>query len=99
MNLHEREIYSYHDTRINAGMIEIRPNPMSIAKIHVKTPAFVVLSAVSPFGAVNDYNSLNIDRIGQQMCQIASFHRSHNELCIYTNARCIVIIIRVLMRE
>ena len=49
MHLHEREMYSNHDTRFNAGMIEIRPNPMSIAKIHVKTPAFVVLSAISPF--------------------------------------------------
>ena len=34
MHLHEREMYSYHDTRFNAGMIEIRPNPMSMAKIH-----------------------------------------------------------------
>ena len=54
--------------RFNAGMIEIRPNPISIAKIHVKTPAFVVLSAISPFRAVNDCNSLNIDRIGQPRC-------------------------------
>ena len=68
MHVHEREMYSYHDTRINAGMIEIRPNPMSIAKIHVKTPAFVVLSAISSFRAVNDCNSLNIDRIGQPRC-------------------------------
>ena len=68
MHLHEREMYSYHDSRINAGMIEIRPNPMSIAKIHVKTPAFVVLSAISPFRAVDDCNSFNIDRIGHTMC-------------------------------
>ena len=68
MHLHEREMYSYHDPRFNAGMIEIRPNPMSIAKIHVKTPAFVVLSAISPLRAVNDSNSFNIDRIVQQMC-------------------------------
>ena len=68
MHLHEREMYSYHDTRINAVMIEIRPNPMSIAKIHVKTPAFVVLSAISPFRAVNVRNSFNINRIGQPMC-------------------------------
>ena len=64
-HLHEREMYSYHGTRFNAGMIEIRPNTMSIAKIHVKTPAFVVLSAISPFLAVNDCNSFDIDRIGQ----------------------------------
>ena len=68
MQLHGREMYSFHDTRINAGMIEIRPNPMSIAKIHVRTPVFVVLSAISPFRAVNDSNSFNIDRIGQPMC-------------------------------
>ena len=68
MHLREREMYSYHDTRINAGMIGIRPNPMSIAKIHVKTLAFVVLRAISPFRAVNDRNSFNIDRIGQPMC-------------------------------
>ena len=68
MRLHEREMYSYHDTRINAGMIEIRPNPMSIAKMHVKTPAFVVLSAISSFRAVNDCKSLNINQIGQPMC-------------------------------
>ena len=61
-------MYSNHGTRFNAGMIEIRPNPMSIAKIHVKTPAFVVLSAISPFRAVNDHNSFNIDGIGQPMC-------------------------------
>ena len=54
-------MYSYHDTRFNAGMIEIRPNPMSIAKIHVKTPAFGVLSAKSPLRAVNDCNSFNIE--------------------------------------
>ena len=53
-------MYSYHDTRVNDGMIEIRPYPMSIAKIHVKTLAFVVLSAKSPFGAVNDCNSFNM---------------------------------------
>ena len=99
MHLHEREMYSYHNTRFNAGMIEIRPNPMSIAKIHVQTPAFVVLSAISPYRAVNDCNSFNIDRIGQPMCYIASFHRSDYEMCIYTNARCIVMTIRVLMRE
>ena len=68
MHLHEREKYSYHDTRLNARMIEIRPNPMSIAKIHVKTPAFVVLRAISPFTAVNDCISFNIDRTGQPMC-------------------------------
>ena len=68
MHLHEREMYSYHDTRINAGMIEIRTNSMCIAKIHVKTPAFVVLSAISPFRAVTDCNSFNIDRIGHPMC-------------------------------
>ena len=68
MHLHEREMYSYHDTRFNAGMIEIRPNPMSIAKIHVKTLVFVVLSATSPFGAVNDCNSFNTDRILLPMC-------------------------------
>ena len=53
MHLHEREMYSFHDTRINAVMIVIRPNPTSIAKIRVKTPAFVVLSAIYPFRAVN----------------------------------------------
>ena len=68
MHLHEREMYSYHDTRINAGMIEIRQNPMCIAKIHVKTPTFVVLRAISPFQAVNDCNSFNIDRVGQPTC-------------------------------
>ena len=68
MHLHEREMYSYHDTRFNAGMIEIRLNPMSIAKIHVKTPAFVDLSAISQFRAGNDCNSFNIDRIEQPMC-------------------------------
>ena len=68
MHLHERELYNYYDTDLNAGMIEIRPNPMSIAKIHVKTPAFVVLSAISPFRAVNDCNSFNFERIGQPMC-------------------------------
>ena len=61
-------MYRYHDTRFNAGMIEIRPNPMSIAKIHVKTPAFVVLRAISPFRVVNDCISFNIDRIGQPVC-------------------------------
>ena len=61
-------MYSFHDTRFNAGMIAIRPNLMSIAKIHVKTPAFVVLSAISPFRAVNDCNSFDIDRIGQPVC-------------------------------
>ena len=49
-------------------IFEICPYPMSIAKIHVKTLAFVVLSAISPFGAVNDCSSFNIDRIGQPMC-------------------------------
>ena len=78
MHFHEREMYNFHDTRFNAGMIEIRPNPMSIAKIRVKTPAFVALSAISPFRAVNDCVSFNIDRIGQPMCLIASFHRSNN---------------------
>jgi hypothetical protein len=66
--LHEREMYSYHDTRFNAGMIEIRPHPMSIAKRRVQTPAFDVLSTISPFRAVNDCKSFNIDRIGQPMC-------------------------------
>ena len=61
-------MYSYHDTRFNAGIIEIRANPMSIAKIHVKTHAYVVLSAISPLRAVNDCNSFNIDQIGQPMC-------------------------------
>ena len=59
---------SFHDTPFNTGMIEIRPNPMSIAKRRVKTADFVVLSAISPFRAVNDCNSFNIDRIGQAMC-------------------------------
>ena len=68
MHLHEREMYSYHDTRFNAGMIEIRQNPMSVAKRRVKTTAFLVLIAISPFRAVNDGNSFNIDRIGQPMC-------------------------------
>ena len=68
MHLHEREMYSDQDTRFNAGMIEIRPNPISIAKIHVKMPAFVVLSAISSFRSVNDCNSFNIDRIGQPTC-------------------------------
>ena len=60
MHLHEHEMYSYHDSRFHAGMIEIRPNPMSIARIHVKMTAFVVISAISPFRAVNDCNSFNI---------------------------------------
>ena len=68
MHLHERETFSFHDTRFNAGMNEIRPNPMSIAKRRVKSPAFVVLSAISPFLAINDCNSCNIDRIEQPMC-------------------------------
>ena len=68
MQLHEREMYSNHDRRFNAGMIEFRPNPMNFAKILVKTPAFVVLSAISPFRALNDCSSFNIDRIGQPMC-------------------------------
>ena len=68
MHINEREMYSYHDTRVNAGMIEIRPKPIFIAKRRGKTPAFVVLSAISPFRAVNDCNSFNIDRIGQPMC-------------------------------
>ena len=68
MHLHEHEVYSFHDTRFNMGMIEIRPNPMSIAKGRVITPAFVVLSAISPFRVVNDCKSFNIDRIGQPMC-------------------------------
>ena len=58
---------SFHDTRFNTGMIEIRSNPMSNAKMRVITPAFVVLSAISPFRVVNDCNSFNIDRIGQLM--------------------------------
>ena len=66
MHLHELEMYSFHDTRFNAGMIEIRPNPMSIAKRRVKMPDFVVLIALSQFRAVNDCNSFNIDRIGQR---------------------------------
>ena len=61
-------MYSYHDTRFKAEMIEIRTNPMSIAKRRVKTPAFVVLIAISPFRAVNDCNYFNIDRIEQSMC-------------------------------
>ena len=61
-------MYSFHDMRFNAGMIEIRPNAMCIAKRRAKTPAFVVLSAKSPFRSVNDCNSFNIDRIGQPMC-------------------------------
>ena len=68
MHLHEREMYSYHDKRFNAGMIEIRPNPMSIAKRRFKSTVFVVLSVISPFLAVHDCNSFNIDRIGQPMC-------------------------------
>jgi hypothetical protein len=68
VHLHEREMESFHHTRFNTGMFEIRPNPMSIAKIHVKTPAFVVLSAISPFRVVNDCNLFNIDRIGPPMC-------------------------------
>ena len=68
MHLHECEMYSFHDARFNAGMIEIRPNQMSIAKRRVKMPTFVVFSAISPFRAVNDCNSFNIDRIGQPMC-------------------------------
>ena len=68
MHIHEREMYSFHDTRFNAGMIEIRRNPMSIAEGRVKSHAFVVLRAISPFRAVNDCNSFNIDRIGQPMC-------------------------------
>ena len=68
MHLHEREMFSFHDTRFNAGMNEIRPNPMSIAKRRVKTPAFAVLSAISTIRAVNDCNSFNIDRVGQPMC-------------------------------
>ena len=68
VHLHERDMYSYHDTRFNAGMIEIRPNRMSIAKRRVKTPAFFVLSTMSPFRAVNVCNSFNNDRIGQTMC-------------------------------
>ena len=59
--LNEREMYSYHERRFNAGMIEIRPNPVSIAKRRVKTTVFVVLSAISPFRAVNDCNLFNID--------------------------------------
>ena len=68
MHFHEREMYSFHDTRSNAVMIEIRPNPMSIANRRFVTLAFVVLSAISPFRAVNDCNTFNIDRIGQPMC-------------------------------
>ena len=67
MHLHGRDKFSYHDTRFKAGMMEISPNPMSIAKRRVKTNVFVVLSAISPFRAVNDCNSFNIDRIGQAM--------------------------------
>ena len=61
-------MYSYHDTRFTVGLIEIRPNPMSIAKRRVKKSAFDVLSAISAVRAVNDCNSFNIDRIGQPMC-------------------------------
>ena len=68
MHLQERVMYSYHDTRFTARLIEIRPNAMSIAKSRFKTPAFVVLTAISLFRAVNDCNSFNIDRIGQPMC-------------------------------
>ena len=68
MHLHEREMYSYHDTRFNAGMIEIRSNPMSIAKRRVKTPALVIISAISLFRVVKDCNLFNIDLIGQPMC-------------------------------
>jgi hypothetical protein len=68
VHLHEREMYSYHDTRFNAGLIEMRPNPMSISKRRVKTPAFIVLSAISSLRVVNDSYSFNIDRIGQPMC-------------------------------
>ena len=99
MHLHEREMYSFHDKRFNAGMIEIRPNPMIIAKRRVKMPAFVVLCAISPFRVVKDCNSFNIDRIGLPMCYIASFHRSDDEMSIYTNARCKDFTIRVLIRE
>ena len=69
MHLNEREMYSFHDTRVNAGMIEIRPKPISIAKRRVQTPAFDVLSTISPFRAVIDCNSFNINRIGQPMCK------------------------------
>ena len=61
-------MYSFHDMRSNAGMIEIRSNPKSIAKRGVKTPAFAVLSTIAPFRVVNDSNSFNIDRIEQPMC-------------------------------
>ena len=61
-------MYSFHDMRFNTEMIEMRSNPMSIAKRRVKTPAFVDLSAIFPFPVVNDCNSFNIDRIGQPMC-------------------------------
>ena len=54
--------------RFNTGMIEMRSNPMGIAKRRVKTPAFVVLSAIFPFPVVNDCNSFNIDQIGQSLC-------------------------------
>ena len=57
-------MYSFHDTRSNAGMIEIRPSPMSIARRRVKMLACFVLSAISPFRAVNDCNTFNIDRNG-----------------------------------
>ena len=99
MQLLEREMYSFHDTRFNTGMIEIRPNPMSIAKRRVKTPAFVVLSAIIPFPVVNDCNSFNINRIGQPMWKTASFHRSDNEMSFYSNAGCIAFTICVLIRE
>ena len=87
MQLHGRDMYSYHDSRFNAVIIEIRANPMSIAKRRVKTNVFVVLSAISPFRAVNDCSSFNIDRIGQPICYIASFHRSDNEMCTYTDRK------------
>ena len=68
MHLHGREMYSYHDTRSNAGMIEIRSNAKSIAIRGVKRPAFVVLSIIAPFRVVYDCNSFYIDRIEQPMC-------------------------------
>ena len=72
---------------------------MSIAKRGVKTPPFLVLSAISPFRVVNDYNSFSIDRIGQPMSSTVSCHRSEYEMCIYTHPSCKVFTIRVLIRE
>ena len=68
MHLYEREMLSFHETRSNTGVIEIRSNSMSNAKRNFKTPAFVVLSTISLFRVVNDCNAFFIDRIVQPMC-------------------------------